>query len=340
MTYSRRDALKLIGATGVAAASGGAAHAQGAAPQYQWRFGHTGAVTSDQHELAKKFAELLAQKTRGAVSVSIHPAGQLGGEADTFQQVRGGALDFCIQGTPGLAALGVKEAMLLDLPYVVTSREQGWKLLNGPFGEWFKETILAKTSVRPVGYLDNGFRQVYNRTRAIQKPADLKGLKLRVLQAPGYVTVYKALGALPTPLAYPEVYPALQQGVIDGGECSPKQMVQDKFMEVAKFYSFTSITYNPVMMFMNDALYKKVSPEIRSALDQAGREALDYQSAVARRMDDEMLVEMKKAGVSVNEPDLKPFIEAVKPSVWNALQADIPDGARNIERLLDALKSA
>jgi C4-dicarboxylate-binding protein DctP len=312
----------------------------GAQISYQWKFGHVTSTTSDYQELATKFAELMERKTKGQVKITVHPAGQLGGEADMFKQVKGGALEFAIHGTPGLAALGVKEAMLFDLPYVVTTREQGWKLVNGEFGDWFREVVRTKTGVKPLGFLDYGFRHVYNRVRAIEKPEDLKGIKLRVLPAPGYVTAYEAFGVKSTPMAYTEVYQALQQGVIDGGEATPKQVVNDKLMEVAKYFSLTSITYNPIVLLTNDAFYQSLPEGIRKSLDEATREALAFHSQLSRKMDEDMLGVIKQAGVKVNEPKLEPFVKLVKPAVWDKLQADIPNGKQNVERLLKAVEAA
>lgn len=306
---------------------------------YQWKFGHVTSVTSDFHELGKKFAELMEKKTNGQVKITIHPAGQLGGEGDMFKQVKGGALEFAIHGTPGLAALGVKEAMVFDLPYVVTTREQGWKLVNGEFGDWFRELVRTKTGVKPLGFIDFGFRHVANRLRPIEKPEDLKGLKLRVLPAPGYVTAYEAFGVKPTPMAYPEVYQALQQGVIDGLETSPKLMVSDKMMEVARYFSFTSITYNPIVLLTGDKFYQDLPADIKKAIDESTKEAVAFHSQLARKLDQENVGVMKRAGVKVSEPDLTPFIKAVKPSVWDKLQGEIPNGKQNVERLLKALEA-
>lgn len=327
-------------ATVVAALAGALGAAPGVEAASPWKFGHVASATSDYQELAKKFAELLERKTNGQVRVSIHPAGQLGSEADMFKQVKGGALELAIHGTPGLAALGVREAMLFDLPYVVTTREQGWRLVNGPFGDWFREVVRERTGVKPLGFLDYGFRHVYNRVRAIEKPDDLRGLKLRVLPAPGYVTAYEAFGVKSTPMAYPEVYQALQQGVIDGGEATPKQMVNDRLMEVARFFSFTSITYNPIVLLTNDRFYRELPADVRQALDEAAREALAFHSRLSRKMDEEMVDTMKKAGLRVNEPPLEPFVRVVKPAVWDRLQREIPSGRENVERLLRAVEAA
>ena len=307
---------------------------------YQWRFGHVNSVTNHFQDLAVKFAELLEKKTNGRVKITIYPASQLGGEGAMFQQIKGGALEFGIHGTPGLAALGVKEAMAFDLPYMVSTREQGWKLVNGEFGDWFRELVRSKTGVKPLGFMDIGFRQVANRHRLIEKPEDLKGLKLRVLPAPGYVIAYEAFGAKPTPMAWPEVYQALQMGVIDGLEQTPSTMVSDKMIEVAKYYSFTSITYNPALLIAGDKFYQDLPTDIKKAIEESAKEALAFHSQLVRKRDEEDVEVMRQAGVKINEPNLTPFIKVVRPSVWDKLQSQIPDGKQVVERLLKAVEAS
>ena len=330
----------MLGVAGAAAASAFLSRPAilKAAPQYNWRFAHAGAIGSDQDEFAKKFATLLNEKTEGAVSVADFPAGQLGGEQDLFQQVRGRVLEFCIQGLPGVSNMGAREAMLLDLPYVVKDIDQGWALLRGEFGDWLKGVIETKTGNVPLVYLDNGFRNVFNKHRPIETVEDLAGLRLRVLQAPGYVTVYEHFGAVPVPLAYNEVYSSLESGVVDGGECSPKQLIQDKFYEVAQFYSLTRINYNPVIAVANSQFMQELPDDIRGAVIEAIDEAVIYQSSIARKMDEDMMEQMKSRGVTVVEPDLESFVASARPAVWDKLAAQIPNGEENISRLLSSLE--
>lgn len=338
MRFTRRRALGAFGAAS-AAAFLSAPTILRAQARYNWRFAHVGAIGSDQDELAKKFGQLVAEKSGGAVIVSDFPAGQLGGEQDLFQQVRGRALEFCIQGLPGIANLGAAEAMLLDLPYVVRDLDQGWALLNGEFGDWLRGVIETKTGNLPLAYLDNGFRNVFSRRGPISTVEDIVGLRLRVLQAPGYVTVYEHLGAVPVPLAYTEVYSALEAGVVDGGECSPKQLVQDRFYEVARFYNLTRINYNPVTFITNSQFFHGLPEEIRQVVTEATSEAIAHQSSVARALDEEMMSHMNERGVTVTEPDLDSFIEAVRPAVWDKLTAQIPNGEENVARLLASLET-
>ncbi|NWF54489.1 MAG: TRAP transporter substrate-binding protein [Syntrophaceae bacterium] len=306
--------------------------ANGQTKTWQLKLSHVLAPTSDYQIMGVRFAELMDQKTKGQVKISLHPAGQLGNERVAFEQLQMGAQDLAISGTPVLSAW-VPEGQVFDLPYLVQTRDQGLALLNGSIGDWWRETLRQRTGVRSLGFLDYGFRQVYNKTRPIRTPEDLKGLKLRVLENPTYIATYRTLGVKATPMAYGEVYTALQQGVIDGGEANAQGYVHDKFLEVAKFFSYTSATYNPITFLINDNLYNGFPPEIRKALDEAAKESLAYQKNVARKMEDEAVETMKKAGVTITTPDLGPFVKIVRPAVWNEMMGRIPRGKELVERV-------
>lgn len=302
------------------------------AQSWDLKLSHVLSPTSDYQIMVNHFAELMAKKTGGKVKVTAYPSGQLGNERVAFEQLQMGALDMAISGTPVLSAW-VPEGQVFDLPYLVQTRDQGLALLNGKTGDWWRETLRQRTGVRSLGFLDYGFRQVYNKTRPINTPDDLKGLKLRVLENPSYILTYSALGVKATPMAYGEVYTALQQGVIDGGEANAQGYVNDKFVEVAKFFSYTSATYNPITFLINDNLYNSFSPDIRKALDESAKESLAYQKEVARKMDEEAVAAMKAAGVTITQPDLEPFVKAVRPSVWNQVMGRIPKGKELIEQV-------
>ena len=299
---------------------------------WEIKLSHVLAPTSDYQIMATRFVELMNKKTKGQVKISIHPSGQLGNERVAFEQLQMGAQDMAISGTPVLSAW-VPEGQVFDLPYIVQTRDQGLALLNGSIGNWWRDTLRQRTGVRSLGFLDYGFRQVYNKARPINSPDDLKGLKLRVLENPTYIATYRAFGVKATPMAYGGVYTALQQGVIDGGEANAQGYVLDKFLEVAKFFSYTSATYNPITFLINDSLYNGFPKDIQKAVDEASKEALAYQKDVARKMEDDAVETMKKGGVTIAKPDLEPFVKMVRPAVWNEMMVRIPKGKELVERV-------
>jgi TRAP-type C4-dicarboxylate transport system substrate-binding protein len=165
----------------------------------------------------------------------------------------------------------------------------------------------------------------------------LEGLKLRVLQSATYLAAYQALGVQATPMNYGEVYSALQQGVIDGGEANVIGFVTDRFYEVGKYFSFTSITYNPITLLVNERFFKSLPELVREDVLTSAKEALAYQSEVARELEREAFETMKAEKVVVSYPDPELFIPLVRPKVWEALSARLPDGQRLLEQLQKAL---
>ena len=300
---------------------------------WEVRFSHVLSTGSEFHLMAERFRDLMLERTDGQFRVVIYPSGQLGGERVAFEQIQVGAVHMAITGTPVLSGW-VPETQVFDLPLLFETRDHGLAVMNGPMGDWWRGLLLERTGVRSLGFLDYGFRHVYNRRRAVETPADLAGLKLRVLQNATYLAAYSALGVQATPMNYGEVYSALQQGVIDGGEANAIGFVSSRLHEVAKFYSFTSITYNPITLLVNERFYRGLPAEIRTTVDRSAAEALAYQSEVARRMEADALEEMRAAGVEISRPNLAPFAPSVRPRIWDQLARRLPDGEALIATLV------
>jgi len=295
--------------------------------QDQWvvRFSHVYTAASDYQLMAERFRDLMHERTAGRFRVVIYPSGQLGDERVSFEQLQFGAQEMAISGTPVLSAW-VPEGQVFDLPFLFKTRDQGLQALNGPVGDWWRHLLLERTGVRSLGFLDYGFRHVYNRKRLIAAPSDLAGLKLRVLQNPTYLAAYSAFGVQATPMAYGEVYSALQQGVIDGGEANVIGFTTDRFYEVATYFSFTSITYNPITWLVNERFYQSLPEDVRDSLDDSAADSLAFQTSIARRMEREAIEKMKAAGVTVTHPATEEFIAAVQPQVWDRLASRLPNG--------------
>ena len=306
----------------------------GEAPAWEVRFSHVLSTSSEFHLLAERFRDLMLERTGGRFRVVIHPSGQLGGERVAFEQIQVGAVHMAITGTPVLSGW-VPEGQMFDLPFLFEDRDHGLAVMNGPVGDWWRDLLLERTGVRSLGFLDYGFRHVYNRRRPVEAPGDLAGLKLRVLQNATYLAAYSALGVQATPMNYGEVYSALQQGVIDGGEANAVGFVSSRLHEVARFYSFTSITYNPITLLVNERFYRALPAEVRATVDRAATDALAYQSEAARRMEADAIERMRAAGVEVSRPELAPFAPAVRPRIWDELAGRMPDGEALIARLVE-----
>ena len=336
-----RDALRCLTLlVALAVASCGGLDQEASDPAtWNVRLSHVLSGSSEYHLMAERFRDLMLERTEGQLRVTIYPSGQLGGERVAFEQIQVGAVHMAISGTPVLSGW-VPEGQMFDLPFLFETREHGLAVMNGPIGDWWRDLLRERTGVRSLGFLDYGFRHVYNTRRSVETPADLDGLKLRVLQNPTYLAAYSALGVQATPMNYGEVYSALQQGVIEGGEANAIGFVSSRLHEVAKFYSFTSITYNPITLLVNEPFYQSLPADIRDALDRSAADALAYQSEVARQMEAEALEEMRANDVEISRPDVAPFVPAVRPLVWDELARRLPDGEALIARLVEEVRRA
>jgi len=326
----------LVAATTFVLALGGCR--SGSEPEIRTiKFSHVYATDSDYQQMAERFRDLMHERTDGRVQVEIYPSGQLGDERVTFEQLQFGAQDMAISGTPVLSSW-VPEGQIFDLPFLFETREQGRAALEGVLGEWWRELLLEKTGVRPLGFLEYGFRHVYNRERPIEGPEDLSGLKLRVLQNPAYIRTYDAYGVQPTPMAYGEVYSALQQGVIDGGEANVIGFVTDRFYEVAPYFSFTSITYNPVTLLINERFYRSLPVDIKTALDRSAADALALQRRVAGELRDRAIRQMEEAGIEMSYPDLSPLANVVRPYIWDEVANGLPEGEQLLQWVREEIR--
>jgi tripartite ATP-independent transporter DctP family solute receptor len=306
--------------------------ARSSSPPGIWNvtFSHVYATNTDYQKMAERFRDLMHDRTGGRFRVLIYPSGQLGDERVTFEQLQFGAQQMAISGTPVLSGW-VPEGQIFDLPYLFRTPDQGVGALNGRLGDWWKRLLLEKTGVRALGFLEYGFRHVYNRKRRIEVADDLAGLKLRVLQNTTYLQTYNAFRVQATPMAYGEVYSALQQGVIDGGEANAIGYLTDRFYEVAPYFSFTSITYNPITLLINDAFYRSLPSDVRDSVVRSAHDALTYQTEVSREMTRAAIEEMEKVGVTISRPSLDSFERVARPAVWNELARRLHNGQQLIE---------
>lgn len=302
--------------------------------EVEWvaRLSHAYQANSDYQLMAERFKALMAERTGGRFVVEIYPSGQLGSERITVEQLQAGAQQMAISGTPVLAGW-VPEGQVFDLPYLFETRDQGLNALNGAVGDWWRQLLLEKTGIRSLGFLDYGFRHVYNSKRSITNPADLSGLKLRVLQSHTYISAYEVFDVQATPMAYGEVYSGMQQGVIDGGEANVIGYMTSRLHEVGRFFSFTAITYNPITLLVSERFYQNLPEDVQDALTLSAAESLEYQKTVAREMEAEAIEEMKAAGVTVTYPSTEGFVPFARPTVWDDLAERLPDGRTLLEWL-------
>lgn len=295
--------------------------------------GHTLTTTSHYHAAAAKLAELAAAKSNGAIKITVFPGSQLGGEVKMIQSVRTGTQDIVVTGEAPLENT-VKDFTVFSFPYLFNSVDQANSVLQGPVG---KEMLglLPKYEMVGLGFISALERNIFTNGKVISKADDMKGLKIRVIQGPGYVKAYSALGAQPTPMAYTELYMALQNGAVDAAENSPDVFLQDRFIEVSKTYSLAKIMYMPALIIISKSKFESLSPEHQKILKEAANEAVAYAIEHYKKDYATSLEAMKSSKIQIIEPDLASF-RATAPEVYEALLKDFPQAKPWLEKIKTA----
>jgi len=297
------------------------------------RLGHTLAPDSHYQLTALKFAELVKEKTNGRIEIKVFPQSQLGGEIQMAEALRTGTQELVISAQAPIENT-VKEWQVLSLPYLFDSIDDANHVLQGPVGRKFLDMLPAHNLIG-LAWMSVLERNVFTVRRPIKSLEDMKGLTIRVMQTPGYINGYRALGANPTPLAYNQVYLALQQGVVDGAETGPDQMVDDKFTEVAKHYYLSHVNYLPVVIAMSKITWDKLTPDLQRAVQESATEAARWDLTEYKKLYNQSLETLKKKGIDVNQIDVKPWMQAAQATREEMLKK-IPNGEALYKEIIAA----
>ncbi len=281
-----------------------------------------------------RFIEEVRQRSNGDIDINWVGSGQLGGLKENLEAIIGGNLEFCGVANANLGPL-YAPAQIFDLPFVFRTTDHMVRVTRGPIGQAVWDAIEKKTGIKLIMLgLPDGARSVWNSKRPVHSPADLKGLKIRVIEAPMMIDTFVALGAIPAPMASTEVYMAARQGVIDGAEWSPLGMIEQKSYEEAKYYTLTEHLNSPGSVAMSAAWFNSLSPADQEIILAAADHARSWFDENFAKEEDAALVEVKQKGMDVIEhPDKQPFIAAVKP-VYGKYAAQV-GGADKIKMIQD-----
>lgn len=265
---------------------------------------------------AQKFADLIAEKSGGKIKVKVFAGGVLGGDQQTVSALQGGTIEMTALNS-GILGSHVKEMAIYDFPFLFANSQEVDTVVDGPFGQGLHKKLEEKGIVG-LGYWELGFRNITNGVRPINKVEDIAGLKLRVIPNPINLDWVKALGANPVPLAWPEVYTALEQKAIDGQE-NPVTVIQaNKLNEVQKHLALTNHVYNPQSMIISKKVWDTFSADEKKAFQDAANEAIAHQRKVSREQTATALDALKKSGMQVTElpaEEVAKLREKMKPVV-------------------------
>ncbi|MDJ0895441.1 MAG: TRAP transporter substrate-binding protein [Alphaproteobacteria bacterium] len=270
-----------------------------------------------------KFAELLAEKSKGEITLKMFHGGTLGSQPDAIEQVRLGGLEI---GNFNLGPIGpvAPEANVVSLPFIFKDVPHMFRVLEGEGGKMIADGMAAKGLI-PLAWYDAGARSFYNGTKAINSPADVKGMKVRVMNNDLYSGMIAELGGNPSPMAFAEVYQALKTGVVDGAENNWPSYESTGHFEVAGFYSLSQHLIIPECVCVNANVYNGLSDELKKALTDAAVESAVLQRKLWTEREATSRKKVEAGGVKTNEiADKGPFQAAMKPVYETYLSAN-PD---------------
>lgn len=282
----------------------------------EFKGGGTDPVGSPVDQMMQKFSTMLAERTNNQVKLTYFAGGQLGGERDIVEGVQ--------LGTVGMAVTGVTSHKIWDalwLPYIFRDRDHMWAVLRGSIGEEWGKVMLAERGVQVFGYAYRSPRNLTTTKVKVTKAADLAGLKLRVPEIEGEIIGWKALGASPTPMPWPEVLTSLQSGIIDGQENPFETMHSNKMWEVQKYIHLTEHIRMAWTVLLDDRVWKQISPENQKIMKDTWAEAADWLEDTTLSREQAMLDDFKKNGMTVVSPpelDIQSFRDAGKDA-WKEI---------------------
>lgn len=261
-----------------------------------------------------KFKEIIDAKLPGKYDIQPYANAQLGDDVKATEAVRNGTLEMTGPSSSPLTGLA-PELAVFDLPFLFPNTEVAYKVMDGPVGDKIAKTLESK-GLKSLAYWENGFRHLTNSVREVKTPADVKGMKIRVMQNPIHLAIWKALGANPTPMPYSEVFTAMQQKTIDGQENPIPTIYDAKFYEVQKYCTLTGHVYTPHMLLISKKLFDSLPPEDQKVFVEAAQTARDYVRNLNKEMNEADVAKLRQAGMVVTEltPEQhQAFVTAVKP---------------------------
>jgi TRAP-type transport system periplasmic protein len=268
------------------------------------------------YEGAVMFADLVKARTDGKIVIDIYPNQQLsaGDLVKGLQMLQAGAIDFAFSSTIHYAAVDPR-FIVVSMPWIMPGYEAVDRIIDGPGGEQLM-AMVRDNKVEPLALAGDGFRQITNNVREITKPADLKGLRIRIPGMKMYVSTFKHLGANASALDFAELYGALQQKTMDGQENPVSTIVSGKLHEVQKYCTLWDYSYHLIVMGANKKLWDGFDDKTKDILKKSARQAAFYEKMLARKLDHDLVDTMAKRGVKITQLDaeqMKAFLPVVEP---------------------------
>ncbi|MFW6290003.1 MAG: TRAP transporter substrate-binding protein [Mariniphaga sp.] len=263
------------------------------------------------HQAMEFMGQRVRELSEGKLTVEVYPSEQLGSEQQCVELVQIGSLAITKVSAAVMESF-TEDYKVLGLPYIFRSKEHAFQVFDGEIG---KDLLKSSTDmwIRGLTFYDAGSRSFYTKTKPIEHPDDLVGMKIRVMNSITAVGMVRALGGSPTPISWGELYTALQSGVVDGAENNPPSLYTSRHYEVCKFYSLDEHTTIPDVLVISQIVWDKLSEQEKEWIQQAADESAVLQRKLWAESEEESLREVQKAGVQINKPDKEPFMRKVQP---------------------------
>jgi tripartite ATP-independent transporter DctP family solute receptor len=286
------------------------------------KLGHGLDTSHPVHEAMIYMAERIEEKSGGEMKVQVYPNQQLGSERELVELLQIGSLAMTKVSTAAMEGFA-PEIKVLSQPYLFRDDAHQVKVLEGPIG---KELLAAgeKYWFKGLCFYDAGKRSFYTKNKPVDSPADIKGLKIRVMESPTAVRLIQSFGGSPTPVSFGELYTALQQGIVDGAENNPPSLLTSRHYEVCKFYSINEHTAVPDMMIVSTKVWERLSDQEKQWLQEAADESATFQYKLWAESVEESMRILQEAGVQVSYPD-KALFEKEVQQVYEMLKVEDPE---------------
>lgn len=255
---------------------------------------------SPHYKGAQAWADALDEKTDGQLKLTVFPDGQLGGEREMLEAVQNGSLDMGLISSAVYSAFEPKMSVI-DIPYLVNSFDEAEALMDGEAGKALSALMLEK-GMRNLAWGHNDFRVITNNKQAIKKPEDLSSLKMRVPESKVLADWYSDLGTMATPMPFPDIYAALQQGVVDGQDNGPILSYAAKFYEHQSYLTVSNHQYSPIGFFVSEKVWSELSDTQQQALEESAQEASEVERQAIREFNENSITAMEEAGLETFRP--------------------------------------
>ncbi len=282
-------------------------------------------LSAPKHAAALAFESCVEGKTSGSIDVQIFPASQLGGGSEIMEGLQLGTVQMAAIHDGPISAT-YKPFSVLAMPYIFDDQAMAWSVMDGEFGTALADDMLSKTGIRMFGVADNGVRNFTNNVRPVAEPSDMEGLKMRVMTAPVWVTLVESLGASATPVPWPELPGALQQGVVDGQENGVTNIIDASLYQHQRYVSLDGHVFSWHAYLMNDAYFQGMTADEQRAVNQCVEISITIHRGMTAAQDANATAILSERGMEVVpvSPEQKAmFREAAQPAVREFIVGDI-----------------